>query len=168
MSATQSTANLLKNEPVRRLAAGSWLLELLPQQSYETSYIPEQPVIGFAFDSQQGTHAFASDRKRPFYARSSSLAFTPKSCEVFSASPNGGEYLRVMNVGGIQLDGLTQRHFNDVVDPAAIVMAASIRNLMLNSGAFFAPLSIEEMTIFLVERVQVVLDGRLPEAVSAR
>jgi AraC family transcriptional regulator len=168
MSATQSTANLLKNEPVRRLAVGPWLIELLPQQSYETSYIPEQSAIGFAFDSQQGTHAFASDRKRPFYARASSLAFTPKGCEVFSSSPNGGEYLRVMNVGGVQLDGLTQCHFNDVVDPAAIVMAADIRKLLLNSGSSIASFSIEEMTIFLAERVQLVLDGRLPEAVSAR
>ena len=68
-------------------------IRLLPRSAYCTRYTPDQPVIGFAFESQQGLHAFASDRVQPFYAAANGLAFTPAGCSIYSEAPIGGEYL---------------------------------------------------------------------------
>ena len=48
--------------------AGRWTVELLPKNGYEARYTPAAPVIGFAFDSQVGIHAFGSDRRSGYRA----------------------------------------------------------------------------------------------------
>ncbi len=72
---------------------GGLTVSLLPPGPYCARYTPETPVAGFAFESQQGMHAFASDRVRTFYAPANSLAFTPAGCSIYSEASCGGEYL---------------------------------------------------------------------------
>ena len=55
----------LLSEPVRRIEAGPWAIELLPGCAYATRYVATQAGIGFAFDSQRGLHAIGSDRVQP-------------------------------------------------------------------------------------------------------
>jgi AraC family transcriptional regulator len=152
-------------EPLRCLIAGSYRVELLPRQPYETSFLPDRAVIGFAFESQDGRHAFASDRIRPFRTKPNSLAFTPSGCEVFSVSAIGGEYLRIVCEPGQAIDGVTVRQFSDVIDPCAIADAEALRSLLL--GTDYAPLLAEEKAIALFERVQVELrDSNIESALA--
>ncbi|MGG1948213.1 AraC family transcriptional regulator [Trinickia sp. NRRL B-1857] len=130
------------------------------------TYTPEQAVIGFAFESQLGTHAFSSDRVRPFFAKPNSLAFVPAGCAVFSSSQEGGEYLRV-TIAGRKLDeALPQRQFNDLIDPAAIDAAQIIRSQLLTGAP--SKLLLEEQVIILSERVGRILAGRTTGAKAAR
>ncbi len=76
-----------QSEPVRRIEAGPWAIELLPGCAYATRYVATQSAIGFAFDSQRGLHAIGSDRVQPFEAIPNGLAFVPAECDVFSESP---------------------------------------------------------------------------------
>ncbi len=66
---------------------------LLPRAAYRAAFTPEHLVVGFAFDIQRGSHAFASDRRIPFVTRPATAALTPPGCEVYSTSERGGEYL---------------------------------------------------------------------------
>ncbi|TFH79602.1 helix-turn-helix transcriptional regulator [Pseudomonas kribbensis] len=116
-------------EPVRRIEAGPWAIELLPGAAYATRYVASQSAIGFAFDSQRGVHAIGSDRVRPFDAMPNGLAFVPAGCDVMSESPMGGEYLRVIRTDGIALAG--EHAFNNRIDPQAIRLASQMRNAML-------------------------------------
>lgn len=81
--------------PHRFAVKGTWCAELLPRKPYQTAYTPEAAVIGFAFESQVGMHAFGSDRRVAFRARPNGLAYVPPGCDVYSCSVNGGEYLRI-------------------------------------------------------------------------
>ncbi|MCD5992382.1 helix-turn-helix transcriptional regulator [Pseudomonas sp. CDFA 602] len=119
-------------EPVRRLEAGPWMIELLAPSPYEARYVASQSAVGFAFDSQRGTHAIGSDRISPFQAIANGLAFVPKGCDVFSSSAQGGEYLRVIRTDGMQLIGT--RPFNNLVDPQAILIAQRMRKAFLNAA----------------------------------
>lgn len=118
--------------PVRRAAAGPWAIELLPGAAYEAHYVATQAALGFAFDSQCGVHAIASDRVRPFHAVPNGLAFVPAGCDVFSASPQGGEYLRVIRTDGALLLG--ERAFNNVIDQPAIMLAQCMRAALLRGS----------------------------------
>ncbi len=80
-------------EPVRHLSAGGFTLTLLPPQPYEARYCAAAPVLGFAFEAQEGEHAFDSDRLRPYRTRANSFAYVPKGCSLISRSRQGGEYL---------------------------------------------------------------------------
>lgn len=119
-------------EPVRRIEAGPWAIELLPGAAYATRYVAAQSAIGFAFDSQRGVHAIGSDRVRPFDAMPNGLAFVPVGCDVMSESPMGGEYLRVVRTDGIALAG--EQAFNNRIDPQAIDLALRMRRAMLNAS----------------------------------
>lgn len=119
-------------EPVRRTEAGPWLIELLPGTAYEARYVASQAAIGFAFDSQRGVHAIGSDRLRPFEATPNGLAFIPSGCDVFSASPQGGEYLRVIRTDGAPLPG--DRPFNNLVDRQAMALAQRMRAALLRTS----------------------------------
>ncbi|UQS18163.1 helix-turn-helix transcriptional regulator [Pseudomonas sp. HS6] len=119
-------------EPVRRIEAGPWAIELLPGAAYATRYVAAQSAIGFAFDSQRGVHAIGSDRVRPFDALPNGLAFVPVGCDVMSESPVGGEYLRVIRSDGIALAG--EQAFNNRIDPQAIDLASRMRRAMLNAS----------------------------------
>lgn len=118
-------------EPVRRVDAGAWAIELLPASAYATRYVASQAAIGFAFDSQRGVHAIGSDRVRPFLATPNGLAFVPTGCDVLSESSQGGEYLRVVRTDGLELPG--DHAFNNRIDPHAIRLALRMRNAMLHA-----------------------------------
>lgn len=119
-------------EPVRRAEAGPWAIELLPAARYETRYIATQAAIGFAFDSQRGRHAIGSDRIRPFVATPNGLAFIPPGCDVFSESPEGGEYLRLIRTDGTLLAG--DHVFNNRIDQQAIALAQRMRGALLRAS----------------------------------
>ncbi|WP_460114969.1 helix-turn-helix transcriptional regulator [Pseudomonas sp. H2_D02] len=116
-------------ESTRRIEAGPWLIELLPRSAYAARYVATQAAIGFAFDSQRGQHAIGSDRVLPFNAMPNGLAFVPAQCDVYSESPRGGEYLRVMRTDGVELAG--DRAFNNRIDPRAIALAQRMRRALL-------------------------------------
>jgi AraC family transcriptional regulator len=122
----------LLTEPVRRVEAGPWTIELLPGSAYAARYVATHAAIGFAFDSQQGLHAIGSDRVRPFVATPNGLAFVPVGCDVLSESAEGGEYLRVMRADGLVLRG--DRAFNNCIDPQAISLALRMRNALLHAS----------------------------------
>jgi AraC family transcriptional regulator len=119
-------------EPVRRADAGPWTIELLPASPYEARYVATQSSVGFALDSQRGTHAIGSDRLRPFAAVPNGLAFVPAGCDVFSASPDGGEYLLLKRNDGGSLNG--ERAFNNLIDAQAIRLAHRMRNALLRAS----------------------------------
>ena len=120
-------------EPVRRIEAGPWAIELLPGCAYATRYVASQSAIGFAFDSQRGLHAIGSDRVLPFEALPNGLAFVPAGCDVLSESPAGGEYLRVVRTDGMALPGT--HAFNNRIDPQAITLALRMRSALLRATA---------------------------------
>ncbi len=111
---------------------GSTTLRLFPATAYAVRYTPAAPVIGFAFDMQDGMHAFASDRLRPFRTRPNSIAYTPAGCDVASRSPNGGEYL-VIELTGLQ-SGWPDRQFTDRIKPDAIAAAQNLRRHLLSES----------------------------------
>lgn len=119
-------------EPIRRIEAGPWAIELLPGAAYATRYVATQAAIGFAFDSQRGLHAIGSDRVLPFDAMPNGLAFVPAGCDVLSESPRGGEYLRVIRTDGMALPG--DRAFNNHIDPPAISLALRMRAALLQAS----------------------------------
>ena len=122
----------LPSEPVRRIEAGPWAIELLPASAYATRYVAAQSAIGFAFDSQRGLHAIGSDRVLPFEAMPNGLAFVPVGCDVLSESPKGGEYLRVIRTDGIALVG--DRAFNNRLDPQATTLTLQMRSALLRAS----------------------------------
>lgn len=122
----------LQPDPVRRVEAGPWAIELLPGCAYAARYVATQSAIGFAFDSQRGLHAIGSDRVQPFVAMPSGLAFVPAGCDVLSESPQGGEYLRLIRTDGMTLAG--DRAFNNRIDQQAIALALRMRSALLHTA----------------------------------
>lgn len=119
-------------EPVRRVEAGPWAIELLPGCAYAARYVASHCAIGFAFDSQHGVHAIGSDCVRPFVASPNSLAFVPAGCDVLSESATGGEYLRVVRTAGPQ--SWPDHPFNNRLDPQAVSLALRMRSAMLHGS----------------------------------
>ncbi len=120
--------NTFTLEPVRCRKNAQWHVELLPRQPYETRYVPQRGRIGFAFETQRGNHAFASDRAVPFTTRANSLAYVPAGCEVMSRSPMGGEYLII---SGPSLPDHAQR-LNGAVSLHAVESAHQVRACLLS------------------------------------
>lgn len=121
-----------QTESPRRVEVGPWAIELLPGCAYATRYVATQAAIGFAFDSQRGQHAIGSDRVQPFNAMPNGLAFVPAQCDVYSQSPQGGEYLRVIRTDGLVLPG--SEAFNNRLDPRAIALAQRMRRALLHAS----------------------------------
>lgn len=119
-------------EPVRRVEAGPWAIELLPGAAYAARYVAGHCAIGFAFDSQRGVHAIGSDCVRPFVATPNSLAFVPVGCDVLSESASGGEYLRVVRTTGPH--AWPDHPFNNRLDPQATGLALRMRSAMLHGS----------------------------------
>lgn len=119
-------------EAIRRIEAGPWLIELLPGCAYAARYVATQAAVGFAFDSQRGLHAIGSDRVQPFYAKPNGLAFVPAQCDVYSESPAGGEYLRLVRTDGVVLAG--DHAFNNRLDPRASILAQRMRRALLHGS----------------------------------
>ncbi len=116
------------HEPIRSFATASWRAELLPRQPYEIRYTARKTAIGYAFDSQFGAHAFATDRIRPFRVRAHTLAVVPEGCDVYSRSSQGGEYLTLAPMTG-DLPGA--RQITDAPNPVASRAAHALRALLL-------------------------------------
>jgi AraC family transcriptional regulator len=158
--------NQITSGQSRRSVAGSWCAELLPRTAYEAVYTPLLPIIGFAFDTQVGVHAFGSDRKIEFRARPNGLAFVPAGCDVYSQSKHGGEYLRITFewFGGEPWS--RSPRFSDVIDPLAIHAAQQLRRELLASDRV-DELRCDQLVHMLKERTACVLSGP-PVAPAAR
>jgi len=142
--------------------AGAWHAELLPRRPYEAAYMAQLPVIGLAFEAQVGRHAFGSDRRVDFQARANGLAYVPASCDVYSQSAQGGEYLRITLEGARGRSWTSARRFSDVIDPLAIDAARRLRRqLLAPHGA--DELQCERLVQTLQERTLGVLSGARTE-----
>jgi AraC family transcriptional regulator len=115
----------------RCVLVGHCTVELLPRGAYDTAFTSDTAIIGFAFESQTGIHAFATDRRTDFRARPNGLAYVPLGCDVYSRSCQGGEYLKVAAVQDETGAELGNHRFSDVTDPAATHAAHRIRALLL-------------------------------------
>lgn len=138
--------------PFRRIDLDEIVVELLPACAYEARYTPERAIVGFAFDGQTGRHAFGSDRIAAFDALPNGLAHVPAGCDVFSESPEGGEYLRVLcaEPAAPRAQGAG---FRNVVDPLAARLAHDLRRRLLSDDADQA-LAIEARARALAARVE--------------
>lgn len=155
--------NRTTGQPPRRAVVGHCHAELLPCRSYEADFTPDAAVFGFAFDGQTGVHAFASDRRTDFRTRPNSLAYVPAGCDVFSRSRQGGEYL-TLEAAAEPVDGrLSERCFNNVVDPAAIDAAQRLRRMLLASDPP-DPLIFERCALTLRDRALLTLRGNRTES----
>jgi AraC family transcriptional regulator len=141
------------------LAPDDTYVELLPRMPYDTCYTPDTAVIGFAFETQTGTHSFASSRRTPFRARPNGLAYVPQGCDVASTSRDGGEYLRIETTLRSSDDLSASRRFSDLTSPAAIESAQELRAALL-SGGYVDPLVLEGCVSTLRSVVEGVLAGR--------
>lgn len=139
--------------PHRFAMTRSWCAELLPRNPYQTAYTPKAPVIGFAFESQLGVHAFGSDRRVAFRAKPNGLAYVPAGCDVYSSSTDGGEYLRI----ALPCRPSDPRRFSDAIDPIAIAAAQDLRRQLLVSDR--DALQCERCVLALTERVAWILES---------
>jgi AraC family transcriptional regulator len=149
----------------RCVATRSWSAELLSCQAYCASYKAETSVVGFAFEAQNGVHAFASDRRVDFHARPNGLAYVPPGCDVYSRSEVGGEYLRIT----FQAEPFAQTplRFSDVIDRAAIDAAYRLRRELLAPHGVDV-LGCERWVQILAERAAAILKApSSPRAAAA-
>jgi AraC family transcriptional regulator len=138
---------------------GRWTVELLPRNGYEARYTPIAPVIGFAFDSQVGIHAFGTDRRTFYRAKPNGLAFVPAGCDVYSSSETGGEYLKITIGAGTVAPWAWTRRFSDTIDPLAIDTANTLRRLLLAPGPI-DPLDCERLVLALEARAATMLSRK--------
>jgi len=157
-----------RGEPIRAAVIGRFRIALLPRASYEAAYTADRAVIGFAFESQSGTHAFAGDRRTAFRTRPNSLALVPAGCDVYSQSREGGEYLTVaVSPDGMAVAAPREQRFNDVIDPAAIDAAQRLRSLLLGRSSP-EPLALEHHILALQVCAVRILGGSYAEPRAAR
>ena len=149
-------------QPRRFELPGAWSVELLPRNPYEATYTPVAPIIGFAFESQIGIHAFGTDRRTGYRAKPNGLAFVPAGCDVFSSSETGGEYLKITLGPRQEAPWGWTRRFSDAADVPAIAAAATLRRLLL-SGDAVEPLHAERLVQALEARAAFRL-GRVTPA----
>jgi AraC family transcriptional regulator len=138
---------------------GRWTVELLPKNGYEAQYTPAAPVIGFAFDSQIGVHAFGTDRRSGYRAKPNGLAFVPAGCDVYSSSATGGEYLKISIGAQTEAPWAWDRRFSDTVDPTAIETASALRRLLLSPHPI-DPLACEHLVHSLESRAAAMLSRK--------
>ena len=126
LSRTGLTGATGATEPVREVRVGGRTVTLLPRAPYEAAYVPGTGVVGFAFESQHGDHAFGGDRRCPFRTRPNTLSWVPSGCDVRSRSPVGGEYLTVtpIDVAGAVA---SRPRWSDRPCPAATRAALALR-----------------------------------------
>jgi AraC family transcriptional regulator len=124
------------DRPLASLAFEDIVVELWPRSTYEAHGTESLGVIGFAFDTQEGTDAIASDRTRPFRRRANTVSWVPPGCSVFSVSREGGEYLTLRNVAAAMIahPQASERHLNGIVAPAAVEAAHALRRMVLSSS----------------------------------
>jgi AraC family transcriptional regulator len=130
---------------------------LLSSHPYCASYTAASPIVGFAFDSQVGIHAFGSDRRVDFRTKANGLAYVPEGCDVYSRSDVGGEYLRIALRP--EPGESPAPRFSDRIDRAAINAAHALRRMLLADAAR-DPLACERLVHVLKERA--VMPGERP------
>jgi AraC family transcriptional regulator len=179
----------------RARTVGGVTLRLLPPVPYCVRYTPARPVAGFAFDAQQGVHAFASDRVQPFRAIANSLAFTPAGCSVYSEAREGGEYLTVSGdekaLSALLPDedvALPTERFTGRIGPAGAEAAGRLRRLLLGGasepaaleaavadflgaicrcgGAYWRPRGARSLTARRLRIVDELIEARLGQPLS--
>jgi AraC family transcriptional regulator len=157
---------------LRRREFVGFTVTLLPALPYEVIYASDHHIIGFTFERQEGVHAFAGDRRRPFSADPWRVAFTPAGCEVFSASASGGEYLALsiapetfeQLAPGVRREQLPQ--FTNVADPWFMPLGMALRRAACGGGPVDG-LHIEAVAVAAVERLAVHIDGcRAPPGIA--
>ena len=74
--------NQKASRPRRYAVPGAWCAELLPRHPYQAAYTPDLPVIGFAFDSQVGVHAFGNGGSKVGDLRMPQVRFSDKSFDI--------------------------------------------------------------------------------------
>ena len=151
----------------RRAGTGHCVAELLPRCPYDVAFTPDAAIVGFAFESQTGVHAFATDRRTGFRARPNGLAYVPPGCDVYSQSDHGGEYLKIV-ISPEQAEArFRDRRFSDAVDPVAIRAAQNLRAILL-AGDAVDPVAFEYWLYTLTDRVAHVMgqDEARPRAGS--
>ena len=129
------------------------MAELLAGQPYQAIYTPQAPIIGFAFESQVGVHAFASSRRSEFRAKPNGLAHVPAGCDVYSRSDHGGEYLKITLTRQPNEPWACARRFSDAIDAVAIAAAHGLRRQLLLASDCLDPLQCERAIHVLQERV---------------
>ena len=151
----------------RRAHVGHCVAELLPRCPYDVAFTPDAAIVGFAFESQTGVHAFATDRRTGFRARPNGLAYVPPNCDVYSQSHHGGEYLKIVIPPGQAAARFRDRRFSDAVDPIAIRAAQNLRAILL-AGDPVDPVTFEYWLDTLTDRVAHVMgrDETRPRAGS--
>ncbi|MGZ6007140.1 MAG: helix-turn-helix domain-containing protein [Rhizomicrobium sp.] len=131
------------------------------------AFTPDAAIVGFAFESQAGVHAFATDRRTAFRARPNGLAYVPPGCDVYSRSQHGGEYLKIVISPERAKARFRDRRFSDAVDPAAIRAAQNLRTILLLDD-HVDPVAFEYWLDLLTDRAAHVTgrDEAGPRAVS--
>jgi AraC family transcriptional regulator len=166
MRANAASTTSITATPPLRMMSGTWRAELLPRSAYHAAYTAATLVIGFAFESQSGVHAFASDRKLDFRARPNSLAYVPAGCDVYSVSDHGGEYLKIAVDCKGKDDWPGPRRFSDAIDAIAIEAARRLRRELLSKDCT-DELECERFVQALKERAACILHAPLPERSAA-
>jgi AraC family transcriptional regulator len=133
-------------------------LRLLPKAPYEAAYTATAALIGFAFESQSGDHAFGCDGRTRFRRLPNTLSFVPPGCDVFSRSSEGGEYLLIESERSM---GFPSRLVNDVMSPAAITIAIELRRLLLARAR--DDVAAEGLALSLIEALRDATDAPHPE-----
>jgi AraC family transcriptional regulator len=152
--------------PRRVVIDGVGSIELLPAAPYEAAFTPAGAVIGFAYEAQSGTHAFASDRKTPFQAKPNHLSFVPIGCDVYSQSKTGGEYLRIVLDSSHSELARREQRFSNIIDHQAIGFAEELRRLLI--GGLHDDASIEHLISVLSGRALETLSGEIIDERGAR
>ena len=141
------------------VAVGHFRAELLLRSPYDAAYTPKLAIIGFAYERQTGVHAFATDRRSHFQAMPNGLAYVPGGCDVYSASEQGGEYLKITLEPAQDDPPCYDQRFSDVVDPVAIRAAQRLRAMLLTFDSL-DPVMFEQLVQTLQERVAHVHGGQ--------
>lgn len=148
-------ALLADQNRVRTIETSLGIIELFPKQAYSEKFVQTVTSIGFAFETQSGKHAIASDRVRDFSARPNGLAFLPEGCDVFSESREGGEYLKIRLFPSL-MSGVNPRPFSDHIDACAVRSAHQLRRLVLSDRSLSDDnqsmlLAVEDITLRIAE-----------------
>ncbi|GAA6170016.1 hypothetical protein NBRC116591_38280 [Sessilibacter corallicola] len=147
-------------EPVRLANTNDVSIELLPCAAYSVSYTSNESGIGFAFDSQKGTHALGTDRRHRFYRPANSLALVPAGCDVFSESEQGGEYLRVlMSPERLSMINNTQPS-NPTANPHCITIAQTVRRHLIG-GVVIEALQLDELCESIIDNLSTSIPSRV-------
>ncbi|RON94410.1 AraC family transcriptional regulator [Pseudomonas chlororaphis] len=138
----------LGHEPLRReLLGGTLDLQLLPRAAYSARDPLQWQSLGLSLERQQGVHAIGSDRREDFDSWPGTLALTPAGVEVFSESPQGGEYLLLRWLADPQALGIARgsQRLQRPGHTRALALGRQARRLLLEPAG--DPLALEQCAL---------------------